>query len=479
MFEGWLLKTKYFPVLRLFLLQVLLAANLMHFFKKYYVRVFLALSFVAAITTASAQLRTVTISVTNTDQLPVSFATVTVASVTDTAITLQKVTDSSGNVAFQLENSLSYHILITSVNYTPNEKRIIVTGNNTFFITLKPSRAQLSAVTVTTTRPLMRQEDDKTIVDPENLAASSTNAFEILEKTPGLFVDQDGNVYLSSTTPARIYINGREQRMSTADIATMLRSLPPNSILSIEILRTPSAKYDASGSGGIVNVVLKKGVRIGLTGSVTAGVNQGVYGNQFIGANLNNSSGKLNSYVNIQYNRRNTYDQIRTDRLFASDSILKQDATTTHPGSSGYIGAGFGYEINKKWEIGYDGRLNINKSDNSTINGSGISKISNGELITSNIANVENNSKSFSVSQSISSKYKIDSTGSEWTNDLSYTGNPNTASQNFITNFTRPNRAPFEGYGDVKTTFNFFSAASNVLWKLPKRFLLKQVLNQL
>ena len=155
---------------------------------------------------------------------------------------------------------------------------------------------------------------------------------KFLEKTPGLFVDQDGNVYLSSTTPAKIYINGREQKMSTADIATMLKSLPPNSIASIEILRTPSAKYDASGGGGIVNVVLKKGVRIGFTGSVNAGMNQGVYGNQFVGLNLNNSSGKLNTYINLQYSRRNTYDQIKTDRLFAADSILSQDAFTSLPG---------------------------------------------------------------------------------------------------------------------------------------------------
>src|SRR5215218_1559615 len=119
----------------------------------------------------------------------------------------------------------------------------------------------------------MRQEDDKTIIDPENLASSSINAYEILEKTPGLFVDQDGNIYLNSTTPATVYINGREQKMSTADIATMLKSLPPNSIASIEIMRTPSSKYDASGSGGIVNVILKKGVRIGFTGSVNAGMN--------------------------------------------------------------------------------------------------------------------------------------------------------------------------------------------------------------
>ena len=178
----------------------------------------------------------------------------------------------------------------------------------------------------------MRQEDDKTIIDPENLAASSTSGYEILEKTPGLFVDQDGNVYLNSTTPATIYINGREQKMSTADIASLLKSLPPNSIASIEILRTPSAKYDASGGGGIVNIVLKKGIKIGLTGSVNAGMNQGKYGTQYAGINLNNNNGAFSAYLNAQYTHKNTYDEIKTDRIFAPDSILRQDAITTYPG---------------------------------------------------------------------------------------------------------------------------------------------------
>ena len=74
-------------------------------------------------------------------------------------------------------------------------------------------------------------------------------------------MDQDGNIYLNSTTPALIYINGREQKMSTADIASMLKSLPPNSIASIEILRTPSAKYDASGSGGNSECCFEKGCK--------------------------------------------------------------------------------------------------------------------------------------------------------------------------------------------------------------------------
>ena len=138
-----------------------------------------------------------------------------------------------------------------------------------------------------------------------------------MEKIPGLFVDQDGNIYISSTTPAKIYINGREQRMSTADIATLLKSLPPGAIASIEILRTPSAKYDASSSGGIVNVVLKKGIKIWVTGSANAGMNQGVYGTQFAGLNMNNSNGRNTSYLNLQISRRNTFEEINTNRFFA------------------------------------------------------------------------------------------------------------------------------------------------------------------
>ena len=85
-------------------------------------------------------------------------------------------------------------------------------------------------VTVTARRPLISQEDDKMIIDPQPIANTSTNTLEILEKTPGLFVDQDGNIYLTSATPAVVYINGREQRMGAQDIAGILRSLPPDNI---------------------------------------------------------------------------------------------------------------------------------------------------------------------------------------------------------------------------------------------------------
>src|SRR5439155_8995767 len=125
-------------------------------------------------------------------------------------------------------------------DYRPFEKTImIIAGQAVFTFSLESLSKTLNEVVVRSSKPLMRQEDDKTVVDPENLVASSTNGYEVIEKTPGLFVDQDGNIYINSLSPAAIYINGREMKMSASDIATMLKSLPPNSISKIEILRTP------------------------------------------------------------------------------------------------------------------------------------------------------------------------------------------------------------------------------------------------
>src|SRR5204863_6620313 len=177
----------------------------------------------------------------NVKKEPVPYSTVNVVSIVDTSKQIQKISDSTGSVLFELEEQQVYVVRISSVNYKPFEKTITIKQENeTFLFTLQPASNKLSTVVITATKPLTRQEDDKTIVDPEPLAAASTNAYEILEKTPGIFVDQDGNVYISSMTPAAVYINGREMKMSTTDIATMLKNLPPNAVSKIEILRTPS-----------------------------------------------------------------------------------------------------------------------------------------------------------------------------------------------------------------------------------------------
>jgi hypothetical protein len=367
-----------------------------------------------------AQEYNVRLKIINQKNEPVPFATITVIAVADSS-QQQKISDSSGHANFSLMKESFYLVRVSSVNYQAYEKNIAIKGESPLYtIKLLPVSKSLSNIIVsTTTKPLMRQEDDKTIVNPESLAATSTSSYEILEKTPGIFVDPDGNIYLSSTTPATVYINGREQKMSAADVATLLKNLPPTAIASIEILRTPSAKYDASGSGGIVNVVLKKGVRIGLTGSVTTGLSQGKYGNQFIGLNLNNNNGSLTTYISLNTGRRASYDRIKTDRLFAADSLLSQDAYTKYSGNNYYVGYGVAYEINKKWEVSYDGRFSYNNNDNNSINISRFVKKSTSAISGTRQTDVSNKGNNYSINQSADLKYKIDSLGSEWDFKLS------------------------------------------------------------
>ena len=414
----------------------------------------LVLILVAAV--VKAQETRVAMQVNNPQHEPIPFATISILSLPDSANRMVKATDSLGQAFFMLLRDHAYLIRITSVNYLPFEKSIVVKRDDTLFtFTAAQESATMSGVVVRSTRPLMRQEDDKTIVDPEQLAAASTNAYEILEKTPGLFVDQDGNIYLSSTTPAMIYINGREQKMSTSDIATMLKNLPPNAIASIEILRTPSARYDASGGGGIVNVVLKKGVRIGLTGSMTIGGNQGKYGNQFAGLNMNNNNGKLTTYINLQYGRRNNEDHIQTNRIFVADSVLGQDARTQYRSSNGYVGFGLSYQAGKKWELGYDGRLSFGHSDNNSHNFSQIYGVHSMVVSGSNTTDVHTRGNNLYLSQGANARYRIDTLGSEWTTDISWSMSPNETDQDFG-----------RGEGALDNRLQFYSFQTNLVKKL-------------
>ncbi len=420
--------------------------------------------------TANAQETNVAFKIINQKGDPVPFASVSLRRVVDSSFKVETVTDSTGSASWVLKMG-QYLVSVSSVNYDLMEKGITVNSESPVFtITLQQSAALMNTVTVTASRPLIRQEDDKTIIDPESLAASSTNTFEVLEKTPGLFVDQDGNIYINSLTPATVYINGREQKMSRADIATILKSLPPNSILSIEIMRTPSARYDASGSGGIVNVVLKKGVKIGLTGSVHAGFSHGEYGKRQGGFNINNSKGKFSTYLNVNYGFRNNFEEIGSSREFVTDSMLSQVAYTTFPTNSFYTGYGIGYQLNEKWDLNYDGRLHWNRSENSTRNTSTISRIADGSVSDKNEARSVNKSLAIGFNQGLSSRYKIDSLGSEWTSDLSFSYSPSSSEQMFGTQFILPSRSPFSGEGDLKYSSHTLTVQTNLLRKLPHDF---------
>jgi hypothetical protein len=427
----------------------------MIWFKKIYCRIIGVIIIGLIQNTLFAQMTPLKLTVVDNKNQAIAFANITIQMI-DSAIVKNQVADSNGMANLFLEPGKLYKLKTSAVGFQMDNRTIKFENLNSLKIQLKETNGQLKEVVVTSTKPLIRQEDDKSVVDPEPLAAASTNAYETMEKIPGIFIDQDGNIYLNGLSPAGIQINGRELRMSATDMATLLKSLPPSSIQKIELVRTPSAKYDASGGGGVVNIILKKGIKIGLNGSVNTGMNQGVYGNQFIGLTLNNTTDKYNSYLNTQFNQNDGYNIVNTDRFLSIDTVLKQTAKTLSPNRSAYIGFGLGRNWTDRFELNYDARISGQSFINSTNNESILEKISAKKNLSSIASLVENDGSNFNFNQSVRSKLKLDSLGGEWTIDFSYNFIQSNTDQTYNNTFFAGGLAS-KGSGNFTNERDFFT----------------------
>lgn len=384
----------------------------------------------------------------------IPFANIKIKSVLDSSKQFSLVADSNGIASATIAANRNYTIQVSAIGYKKYLKTVALENSTIITIKLLENPTQLNQVVVTSSKALVRQEDDKAIVDPEPLAAGSTNAMETIEKTPGIFIDSDGNIYLNGLSPAGVQINGRDLKMSPSDLATLLKSLPPNVIQKIELIRTPSAKYDASGGGGVVNIVLKKGVKLGLNGSVNAGLNQGQYGNQFAGINLNNTNDKYNTYLNTQFNNNNGYSINNTNRFLSENSVIIQKARTQNPSKSFYIGYGIGKNVKEKWELNYDGRISNNAFDNSTKNNAGLVNNLEYSLPVLNLTSINNKGSNYNINQSFRSKYKLDTLSGEWVTDISVNYSEASTHQNYANLFGTIVGSSGEGdFGNYRTSF--------------------------
>jgi len=375
------------------------------------------------------------------------------------------ISNELGVVNFDKISDGLYGVNIRFMGFQPLNRTINVKSEKrSFEFAMETKSKSLNEFTVTAPKPLITQEDDKMIIDPEPVANISTNTMEVIENTPGMYVDQDGGIFLSTSSPAAIYINGREQKMSTQDIATLLRSLPPGSVQRIEVLRTPSTKYDASSSGGIINVILKKGVKIGQFSSINMGLNQGVYGNRFIGYSLNNSGSSSTSYLNVNINYSDMQELTNSFRTLSIDTLLKQNSTIRNKGYQGFLGYGINYDFNEKINLSYDGRVNLNfpQSDAQTTNiieGSTLYLAESDNLIF-------NESQSINLQQDFGIVRKIDTIGSNWDTKLSYNYNGTVANQNYAIDYRIPATFSFSGDGVNNQQRHFILFQSDLTWQL-------------
>ncbi|MEO7983589.1 MAG: TonB dependent receptor [Bacteroidota bacterium] len=373
-------------------------------------------------------------------------ATITLLRVKDSSVVKMAVADKTGKYGFEGIAEGKYLVSISAVGHSKGYSEDFDINASNALVSLKtielvPKTKALGEVTVTAKRPLIEQKLDKTIV---NVEASITNvgnsALEVLEKSPGITVDKDGNISLKGKQGVVVMIDGRPSYLGGADLANMLRSMSASQLDQIEIMTNPSSKYDASGNSGIINIKTKKNKQFGYNGSLTTGYTQGKFPRFNEGLNFNYRNGKINLFTSLNYNRNHKGENLLITRNFRESttknilSIFDQNSAMENQNRFYSAKIGLDYSASKRTTMGVvlSGFYNPKTSETNT------------NTFIYNPNNVlTSQAKSFSMDDSkwknfsgnLNFRTLLDSTGQELTTDLDYVQYRSTSDQSLVSSY--------------------------------------------
>jgi hypothetical protein len=305
---------------------------------------------------------------------PLSYVTVTILS-TKKGVkpTANRLTDSTGQFQLATPAAGSYYLQFTAIGFTKIASDSFVVNSPDFnkdfgIITLKREAKELAAVDIRAMRPSIVQLTDRMVINVEGSAmAAGNNAFNVLSKAPGVFVDPEGNIQLNGRNGVTVMIDGRLTFLSMRELRNLLESTPAENIKSIEIITNPSAKYDAEGTSGIINIVFKKNVLQGVNGSIntnyTTNLKQNFYG---ASATINHRSGRWNSFFITNFNRRGGGREATFTRIFYApgkttyfDQVAEANSYNIGPPT---LRVGTDFTLSENHSIGVIGSFNTNKN---------------------------------------------------------------------------------------------------------------------
>jgi len=275
-------------------------------------------------------------------------------------------TDLDGKFVLSAIAPGSYYLKASYVGFVDMQKNIVVeNGRNLDLGTLllQSTGTLLEEVVVAGAKPAMELQMDRKVFNVGQSAISvGGTATDLLANVPSLQVDMDGSVSLRGASNVKILIDGKESAMAGNDITRLLQALPANAIERVEVITNPSARYDAEGQSGIINIVLKKEARYGFNGAATASA--GWYGNAGAGFNLNYRQGKWNYFGSYNFNRRNMVgDSWNNTRFFATDARTETRSESTRKGLNHGFGAGVDYYVTEKTLLGVSGNMSLRDND--------------------------------------------------------------------------------------------------------------------
>ncbi len=415
--------------------------------------------------------------ITNTEGIAVPSATILLQT-QQLKIIRSTISNSNGEFSFENIPDGKYELMISSVNYKTQKVIDVVPGEKSRTILLQTIDKALQSITVTSTRPFIEQKIDKLVV---NVDASPSNAgataMEVLEKSPGVTVDNDGNISLKGKQGVIVTMDGKQTYLSGADLANILKNLPASAIDQIEIMTNPSSKYDAAGNSGVINIKTKKTKIIGSNGSVSVGNTIGLFENNnktevmykpTVTLNYNYKKDKFNFFGNAVYNYREgrSYLDVISNYYrnnLKIDSINHFNTLFRAKNNNYTLKLGLDYEHNKNNIFGivvngflFEGRPRpLTQTVFTKLNGDVFSRLS-----SSTINKISWNN----ISTNFNYKHLFDSTG-EITLDLDYSRYDNVSDQLLSTGFFDANYNPTADSiflrGHLPSLINIFALKSD------------------
>ncbi|UOY06277.1 TonB-dependent receptor [Muricauda sp. SCSIO 64092] len=235
---------------------------------------------------------------------PLEYATLIVQSIRNPERITGGITDAEGKFEVQTPPGV-FNISVEYIAYTTyvSKKQQLRSNTDLGIIYLSPDVSLLEEVEVVAEKTTVELRLDKKIYNVgKDLTVQGGTVSDVLDNVPSVSVDVEGNVQLRGNDDVRILINGKPSAITGLNSTEALRQLPAESIEKVEVITSPSARYDAEGSGGIINIILRRSKLQGLNGALT--VNGGYPESAGINGNLNYRTGNINIFTNTGYNYR-------------------------------------------------------------------------------------------------------------------------------------------------------------------------------
>jgi hypothetical protein len=384
----------------------------------------LGISTLAAQSSQSALLRG---TITNQKGEPVPYGNVALLS-PEGVLLEGTVTDEAGVFSISTTKTARVKLVVSSLGYTSytSEEFELQAGLQKDFgtLVLADEVTGLDEVTVKASRPQIIIEPDKTIVNVEGtVMAEGANALDVLGRSPGVFITSDGSINLNGRTGVTVMINDRPMYMSAADLTSFLRSMPADNIRSIEVITSPSARFDAEGAAGVINIQLKKNTVDGVFGNVMLGGQYNGKAAPNTGLTLNVKKGKWTTNGTFNYNENVEINDLEITRNFQVEggkSTFLQDSRIVERSHTPSFTGAANYELTPTQNLG----INIQASTSSSngLNNSGTLISNPGQASGTSFTSINDSEDQRSrVFTNLHYDAKLDTLGGKISADLDFT----------------------------------------------------------